>query len=231
MPRAARWVVPEAPHHIIQRGSRRQQTFFQPDDHAFYLNLMAEQCQEAGVEIWAYCLMPNHVHLIAVPASEGALATALGGAHRRYSARINRREGWSGHLWQGRFISTPMDERHLLAAARYVELNPVRAGLTADPVDYPWSSARAHVEGRDDRLLRCRPLLDRVPEWRDLLRGGMTEGELKRLRGRLHYGWPLGEDAFLDGLETRFGRPARPAKAGRPAKQSKTGHNQGQVPI
>ena len=126
MARLARFVVPGLPHHITQRGNRRQQTFFCDEDYAAYVELMADWCQERGVEIWAYCLMPNHIHLIAVPQSEDGLGRAIGEAHRRYTRRINFREKWRGYLWQGRFASFVMDEPHLLAAARYVELNPVR---------------------------------------------------------------------------------------------------------
>ena len=129
MARLARLVIPGLPHHVTQRGNRRQQTFFNDGDYAAYLELMAEWCREEGVEIWGYCLMPNHVHLIAVPKTEDGLRRAIGEAHRRYTRRINFREKWRGYLWQGRFASFIMDEPYLLAAARYVELNPVRAKL------------------------------------------------------------------------------------------------------
>ena len=118
MARLARVVVAGMPHHITQRGNRRQQTFFSDEDYWAYVELMAEWCGEEGVEIWGYCLMPNHAHLIAVPKSEHALRRAIGEAHRRYTRRINFREGWRGHLWQGRFASFVMEEPHLLAAAR-----------------------------------------------------------------------------------------------------------------
>ncbi len=119
-------VIPGLPHHVTQRGNRRQQTFFNDGDYAAYLELMSDWCGEEGVEIWGYCLMPNHVHLIAVPRTEQGLRRAIGEAHRRYTRRINFREKWRGYLWQGRFASFIMDEPYLLAAARYVELNPVR---------------------------------------------------------------------------------------------------------
>ena len=113
MARLARVVVPGMPHHVTQRGNRRQPTFFREDDYAAYLELMGQWCRERGVEIWAYCLMPNHVHLIAVPQSEDGLRLAIGEAHRRYTRRVNFREGWRGHLWQGRFASFVMDEPYL----------------------------------------------------------------------------------------------------------------------
>ncbi len=119
------------PHHITQRGNRRQQTFFNNADYAAYLELMAEWCNKEGVDIWAYACMPNHIHLVAIPGTEEALRRAIGEAHRRYTRRINFREKWRGYLWQGRFASFVMDEAYLLAAARYIELNPLRAGLVA----------------------------------------------------------------------------------------------------
>src|SRR5438105_2893425 len=125
MARIARVVAPYFPHHIIQRGNRRQKTFFNERDYHVYLSLMAEWTARLGVEIWAYCLMTNHVHLIAVPKNEMGLRTAIGEAHRRYTRHVNFREGWRGHLWQGRFASYPMEERYLLMAARYIEKNPV----------------------------------------------------------------------------------------------------------
>ena len=136
------------PHHITQRGNRREQTFFADDDYQAYLDLMVAWCGRHGVRIWAYCLMPNHSHLILVPPSEDALCRAVGEAHRRYTRRINFREGWRGHLWQGRFASFVMDEAYLIAATRYAERNPVRAKLVERAEDWPWSSAGAHVDGR-----------------------------------------------------------------------------------
>src|SRR5207245_711623 len=125
-------------------------TFFRDDDYTAYLDLMAHWCAACKVEVWAYCLMPNHVHLIAVPQSADGLRAGIGEAHRRYSRRINFREGWRGHLWQGRFASFVMDEDYLLAAARYVERNPVRARMVTSAGQYRWSSASAHLKGQDD---------------------------------------------------------------------------------
>jgi putative transposase len=158
MPRTARIVLPGEPHHVVQRGNRRQPTFFGPTDYALYLEIAAEIFSEARVEVWAYCLMPNHVHLILAPETEAGLARALAATHQRYAWRINQRQGWTGHLWQGRFGSFPMDETYLLLCARYVGLNPVRAGLVAKAVDWPWSSVRAHLAGRSDPLLTPAPL-------------------------------------------------------------------------
>ena len=133
MARIARAVAPGFPHHVIQRGNRRQQTFFNNEDYLAYQELMAEWCARYHVEIWAYCLMPNHIHLIAVPETKDDLNSAIGEAHRRYTRRVYFREGWRGHLWQGRFSSFMMEERYLFACTRYVELNPVRAGMVKNP--------------------------------------------------------------------------------------------------
>lgn len=164
MARLARIVVPGVVHHVTQRGNRRQQVFFGNDDYAEYRALIAQSCLASGVAVWGYCLMPNHVHLIMVPGDEGGLRAALADAHRRYARRVNFREGWRGDLWQGRFASVPIDEAHLLACARYVELNPVRAGLAAKAQDWPWSSAAAHLAGRDDGLATVAPMLGRVSD-------------------------------------------------------------------
>ena len=151
------------PHHVTQRGNRRQQTFFGEEDYQHYLELIWRFCRAEQVAIWAYCLMPNHVHLIVVPRSAESLRRAIGEAHRRYTRWINFREGWRGHLWQGRFASFVVDEDHLLTAARYVELNPVRAGLVQAPSRSRWSSGAAHLRGRDDVLVQVAPLLERPP--------------------------------------------------------------------
>jgi putative transposase len=127
MARLARVVMEGVAHHVTKRGNRRQPVFFGDDDYRAYRVLLAEGCAAAGVAVWGYCLMPNHVHLILVPSGAEGLRAALAEAHRRYTRRVNLREGWRGYLWQGRFASVAMDEPHLMAAARYVELNPVRA--------------------------------------------------------------------------------------------------------
>jgi putative transposase len=211
-------VVPGLPHHVTQRGNRRQQTFFNDEDYAAYLELMADWCGERGVNVWAYCLMPNHIHLIAVPRSEDSLARAIGEAHRRYTRRINFREKWRGYLWQGRFASFVMDEPYLLAAARYVELNPVRAGLVCDPAEWRWSSARSHLSGRDDRLVRVAPMLAMIADWRGFLNSAIREEEFRDMREHGRTGYPLGNAAFVDRLERFVGRILRPGSPGRPSK-------------
>lgn len=154
MARLGRIVAAGFPHHVTQRGNRRQAIFFEAADYALTRDVLAERCRKAAVEVWAYCLMPNHVHLVLVPSAPNGLARAIGETHRQYTGFINARARWTGHLFQGRFSSIALDEAHLLAAVRYVALNPVRARLVERPEDWAWSSARAHLAGCDDA---CRP--------------------------------------------------------------------------
>jgi putative transposase len=221
MPRIARVIVPGVPHHVTQRGNRRQQTFFCDGDYRLYCDLMAQWCGERGVEIWAYCLMPNHVHLIAVPEEEDGLRRAIGDAHRRYTRYVNFREGWRGHLWQGRFASFPLDDAYLLVAARYIELNPVRAGLASAPEEYPWSSAAAHLTHRHDELVRTEPLLARCHDWYDYLTQQFPAEQWDALRKHERTGRPLGSDAFVSDLERSTGRCLRPQRRGRKPKETK----------
>jgi putative transposase len=214
MARISRVVVPGIPHHVTQRGNRRQATFFQEQDYAAYLGFLATGCAKAGAEIWAYCLMPNHVHLIVVPRDEDGLRAAIADAHRRYTRMVNFREGWRGHLWQERFASFPMDDRHLLAAARYIELNPVRARLVKRPEAYRWSSARSHLTGKADDLVDPKAFLSRVPDWRGFLASGMTDDEARGIRAHEKTGRPLGDERFLTRLERLLKRTFRLQRTG-----------------
>jgi putative transposase len=220
MARIARIVVPKMPHHITQRGNRRQEAFFCEGDYREYISLMSAACNLHGVEIWAYCLMRNHVHLIAVPEKPESLRLAMGEAHRRYTRSINFRNKWRGHLWQDRFASFPMDEKYLLAAARYVELNPVRAHITADPLSYSWSSAKSHVLGEDDQLVKVKPLLELVSDWQAFLREGFEEKENQRLRIHERTGRPLGDETFLNKIENMANRVLHKQKPG-PKKETR----------
>ena len=143
MARLPRMVLPGVPHHVTQRGNRRERTFFEDGDYALYLDLLADGAERNGVEVWSYCLMPNHVHIIAVPRDGDALGRTFRHVHRHYTGYINTRLRVTGHLWQGRFSSVAMDEPHLHAAMRYVALNPVRARLVARSEDWRWSSVSA----------------------------------------------------------------------------------------
>jgi putative transposase len=206
MARLARVVVPGIPHHVTQRGNRRQPVFFGDDDYAAYRSQIAASRAAAGVAVWGYCLMPNHVHLILVPGDAGGLRAALADAHRRYSRRINFRQGWRGYLWQGRFASVPMDERHLMVCSRYVEQNPVRAGLVRAAEDWRWSSARAHLAGADDGLVSVAPLLERAGNWAAQVAADLGEDDLAAVRSGERIGRPLGSDAFMRSLEQKLAR-------------------------
>jgi putative transposase len=201
MARLARVVIPGLPHHVTQRGNRRERVFFSDDDYRYYLELIAAAARRAKTEVWAYCLMPNHVHFIMTPSDPDGLRAVFAEAHRRYSAVVNLRHQWTGHLWQGRFASTAMDERHLIAAARYVPLNPVRAGLVASAADWPWSSARAHLAGRDDRIVTVAPVLQRVGDLARFLGEPQDEAAVAAIRGARVTGRPVGSDDWLSGLE------------------------------
>jgi putative transposase len=222
MPRVARIVLPGWPHHLTQRGNNQQDVFFVDDDRRAYLAFLKERCSEAGVAILGYCLMTNHVHLIAVPSRAAALATAVGRTHFAYTQYVNRRHGRSGHLWQNRFYSCPLAEPQTWSALRYVERNPVRAGLTRAAWRYPWSSAAGHVGESPDTS----GLLDlddwaatwKPERWRALLREPLEAGETERLRRHLRTGRPLAGNRALAKLETKLGRRLRPLPVGRPRK-------------
>jgi putative transposase len=206
MARLARVIVPGLPHHVTQRGNRREPIFFEDGDQEVYRDLLAEQARRRGVEVWAYCLMPNHVHLILTPGDEAGLGLAVGEAHRRYTNFVNARGRWTGHLFQSRFASVVMDEAHLIAAARYVPMNPVRARLVPKAEDWLWSSARAHLAGQDDGLVRTRPLLDRIGDFAAFLDEAEAPAACTALRAAETTGRPLGAEAFVQDLERILGR-------------------------
>jgi putative transposase len=217
MARLARTVVAGLPDHVTQRGNRRESIFFEDGDQGIYRDLLTEQTRKAGVAVWAYCFMPNHVHLVLTPKRADGLGLAVGEAHRRYTNFINARGRWTGHLFQSRFASVAMDELHLLAAVSYVSLNPVRAGLVLHAADWAWSSVRAHLAGQDDCLVTVRPVLDRVRCFADLLLEDRQEAfaALRRSEGT---GRPVGTAEFVTGLERLLGRTiARRAPGPRPA--------------
>lgn len=173
MPRLPRLVVPNVPHHITQRGNRKQQIFFSDFDRRAYLQLLTQRCHATGTQCLAWCLMDNHIHLVLVPPEVDSLRATLAPLHTRYAARINQREGWTGHLFEGRYWSYPMDDSHLMVAVRYVERNPVTAKLVERAADWAWSSARAHVDGRADGLTDIAALGQHVPNWRAMLESGL----------------------------------------------------------
>jgi len=210
-------------HHITQRGNNRQDVFFVDDDRYVYLELLAEQARKYGLDIAGYCLMGNHVHIVAIPQAEDSLANAVGRTHFRYTQYINRFHKRSGHLWQGRFYSCPLDEPHFWLAMRYVELNPVRAKICRKPWRYEWSSAAVHVDAKSrSELLNLPRWYDMISDeqWRKELNAKIDETKLVRLRANTHTGRPLGTDSFISKLEKLLGRRVRPLPVGRPTKKT-----------
>ena len=206
MARLTRAIFPGHPHHVTQRDNGRAQTFFDDDDYAVYRDLLATHCAAAGVEIWSWVLMPNHVHLLLVPGDEDGLWRALSVTHRRYAGHIHARLKRTGHFWQGRFGCVAMDEAYLLPALRYVALNPVRARLVGRARDWPWSSTAALTEAIDDGVTATQPVLSRYPDFAALLAAGEDEEMASRLRKVEQIGRPVGDAAFLDALESISGR-------------------------
>ncbi|WP_258571218.1 transposase [Flavimaribacter sediminis] len=216
MARLARIVIPDLPHHVTQRGNRRGMTFFEEGDYALYLDLLAEASARARTEVWAYCLMPNHVHIILVPSDEDGLRRTFADLHRRYTGYVNARARTTGHLWQGRYGSVVMDEDHLANALRYVTLNPVRAKLATRAGDWPWSSARAHLAGRDDKVVRVAPVLERTGDFSEFLGERFDEtSAFAALRRAETIGRPIGNADWVAALERRTGRNLTPGRPGR----------------
>ncbi|PWU01004.1 MAG: transposase [Terriglobia bacterium] len=221
MARLARVIAPGVPHHITQRGNARRVVFETDADRLVYLELLDANRRLYGVAILGFCLMSNHVHLVAIPERMGSLALALRHTHGRYAAYLNARQNASGHVWQGRYYSCPLDTNHLWAALRYTELNPVRAGLAVSPERYPWSSAATHTGYPGVEL----PLvLDaglwyeewNAHSWREFLGSTEGDGEVEVLRTNTHTGRPLGTKEFVESVERSLGRRLAPQKGGRP---------------
>ena len=220
MPRYARVVPPGCPMHVTQRGNRRAPIFVGEGTQRRYLHLLQTETERFGVDVWAYCLMPNHVHLVVVAQESPALSKALHRAHGQYAQWLNARQGWSGHLWSSRFFSTPMDDAHLWAAVRYVECNPVRAGLVERAEDYVWSSARAHVMKFVDPLLApSRPFPGQVRNWAAWLAAEADDVLETEIREHTMTGLPTGDASFVTQLEREFGRRLTPAPRGRSASR------------
>ncbi len=222
MPRLPRAIAVGYPHHITQRGNHREAVFTEPGDYSRYLKWLAQYAEKYGFDVWAYCLMPNHVHLVGVPGNEDSLAKTFNTVHMKYAQHYNRKSGETGHLWQGRFFSCVLDEHHVYAAVRYVEMNPVRGGLCGRPEDYPWSSARSHIVGIRTPPLsgRCF-LMETVQDWRKYL---SSEGSDRAGRDAIvkatKSGHPCGPEDFVKRIEGILGRTFATRPRGRPRKNS-----------
>ena len=221
MARMARVVVPGLPHHVTQRGVRSMRVFFSDGDREEYLSLLAAAGERFGLTFWAWCLMSNHVHFVSVPREEESLARTFGEAHRRYTRLVNFRQKVRGHLFQERFHSCPVQrDGHLLAAARYVEMNPVKAGLVQRAEDWPWSSAGFNAgRRRSDPLAGPNPLREMVGSWRRFLRTEEEEVAEERIERHLRTGRPLGGTRWVRQLERTLERPLAPRRPGRPRKR------------
>ena len=218
MARLGRVVVVNVPHHLTQRGNARRFVLDCDADRAVYLKLLRENTELYKVSLIGYCLMSNHIHLIAVPRLGDGLALALKNAHGRYAAYWNAVHSSSGHAWQGRFYSCPLDEPHLWEALRYTELNPVRAGIVSRAEDWPWSSAATHCgTDRADDCLTREPWQSRwtASSWLHYLAEGETESKLAAIRQCTHTGRPLGTPEFIGSLEETLKRRLAPQKQGR----------------
>ena len=227
MPRLARSVCAQVPHHITQRGNRREQVFFTDEDRQAYLGWLKEYAEKHEVDILAYCLMTNHIHLVAVPRTEDGLQQTLKPLHMRYAQRINRTRGWKGHLWQGRFFSSALDEAYLWAAIRYVERNPVRARMVRKAENYRWSSAAAHCGLMHDDVLTTtsswRKQFEAIGDWSAWLAQGDEPQELEVLRRNADKGLPCGSEKFIRKLERLTGRALQYRPQGRPRKNDDKG--------
>jgi putative transposase len=221
VPRIARVVVPGVLHHVTQRGNNRQDVFLTDSDREFYLGLLRKRSGQYGLDVLGYCLMTNHVHLLVRPQTAQSLAQALGRTHFIYAQRFNAEHSRSGHLWQARFYSCPAEEAALLAVMRYIEQNPVRAGIVTHAWEYPWSSAAAHVGRRKDS-----GLVDTgwwaaqisAAEWRKLLEGAEDPERVTEIRRRTMIGRPLGSPEFVNEIEARLYRQLTCRPPGRPRK-------------
>jgi putative transposase len=222
MPRISRAFAIDYPHHITQRGNYRQTVFAEEGDYTRYLELLTGFAPKYGLEIWAYCLMPNHVHFVGVPSRQESLAKTFNTVHMLYAQYLNRKRNATGHLWQGRFFSCVLDERHLYAAVRYVEMNPVRAGIVQAPQDYPWCSAKSHITGVEDPVLSGRCFLtETVEDWGQYLGQDpdreSTIGVIKATK----IGRPCGNEDFVSQMEGLMNRrfAARPPDRPWPKKE------------
>jgi putative transposase len=225
MPRPARIEVSGVPLHIVQRGNNRSGCFFSDLDRRFYLKCLREIAAVRRCEIHAYVLMDNHVHLLATPDAVGGVSAMMQDLGRRYVRNVNSTHARTGTLWEGRFKSSLIDtERYLFTCHRYIELNPVRAGIVKDPGEYPWSSHAYYSEGVPDRLVTPHHLyaaLGASPEarmaaFRAMFEDPVPEADVEHLRVAVNKGWALGSDDFLDTMERKLGRSIRPPRRGRP---------------
>ncbi len=222
MSRRSRIVIPNTPHHLTQRGTRRQEVFFKPGDREIYLGLLKENAERYGTQVLAYSLMTNHVHHLVVPLEDDSLRWTFQMTHKRYADYINGRGGWTGHLWQQRFYSSPVDREYFWVALRYILRNPVEANLVRHAADYPWSSAKYHCNSDKSPLLTTQvewvQLLKTRNDWFNWLAEPEELQKVSLLRKRTSQDLPTGSKSFLDELRAKFGVRPYPPVLGRPKK-------------
>lgn len=222
MPRTARIAIVDLPHHVTQRGNNRQDVFFVDDDRRVYLSFLKEQTEKYGLEILGWCLMTNHIHLIARPRMPDSLAKALGRTHLYYTQYVNRLHGRSGHLWQNRFFSCPLGREHFWQALRYTEQNPVRSKIVRKAWKYQWSSAAAHLSGRDTSGMLDISYWKKVSsqiDWRRVLEEVQPKELIEKIRVNTHTSRPLASDSLISRLEKVLNKRLRPLPVGRPKKR------------
>lgn len=222
MARQARITLDNSPHHITQRGNRGDPVFFEKGDFQAYLDTLKEQCERFNVKLLSYCLLPNQIHILAIPQNGETLARAIGETHRRYTNMINKRNGWRGHLFQDRFFSYVCDEPYSLRAMRFIENMPVMSGIAPKPESYLWSSARDRIKTSTDNFITQPKNFHAVQDWSAFLERPMEPSELQAIQTHLQTGRPRGHDTFLDMIEQKIGRPVRPQKRGRKPKETNT---------
>lgn len=219
MPRTARIVIPEIPYHVTSRGNRQQDVFFTIDDRTSYLNWLATYASYHEFEILAYCLMSNHVHIVAIPKTNTSMAKTLHITKLRHTQSVNRMKGWKGVLWQGRYFSTALDDSHLWTCIRYVEQNPVRAGIVSHAQDYTWSSAACHCGLRKDPVLaHGGEFSDEIDGWSEVLSEIPDPEIVDRIRRRTHTGVPCGDEKFVERMSLLLKRELMDRPRGRPRK-------------
>lgn len=228
MPRAPRLELPEVPLHVVQRGNNRAACFFNEIDRRFYLKCLATAALERGCAIHAYVLMTNHVHLLVTPSEAGAVGAMMQDVGRRYVRVINGLHGRSGSLWEGRFKSSLIDsENYLLICHRYIELNPVRAGMVRHPSEHAWSSFGHYGTGQSNALITEHPdyrrlgtsAEERHAAFRSLYAEPLQQQVIDQIRSAINTESALGSEKFLRYAENKLGRPVRVPKPGRPAKR------------
>lgn len=218
-------MIPDVPHHVVQKGNHGLDIFHSDDDCVRYVTILRRQCERTGLTVQGYCLMPNHVHLVVTPSSEGSLSSAVGQAHHLYARRLNLGAERTGHVWEGRFYSCALDEAHFVRALVYVDRNPVRAGLARKPWEWRWSSAIAHTGKYDPAGLvdpdEWAELSEKVG-WHEIVKQEEDGLLVERLREHTRTGRPLGDEGFLEEIEGRVGYSVMRWKQGRPWKTRST---------